>query len=126
MPRHHSVDERPERPVLEQLHGARDDARVDGAVEDDGAGVENQVEDEGTVVDGSVMGWGIEGVFVLGRTLLALRECFGTDTPGMRTGLIVESGGVAATLTASRASMRSSSCYRLQSRQRDLGFIFLK
>jgi len=29
----------------------------------------------------------------LGRTLLALRECFGTDTLGMRTRLIVGSGG---------------------------------
>ena len=64
MPRHHAVDERPERLVLEQLHGARDDARVDGAAEDDGVGVEDQVEDEGAVVDdGGVMGWGVEDVF---------------------------------------------------------------
>ena len=72
MPRHHAVDERPERLVLEQHHGARDDACADGAAEDDGAGVEGQVEDEGAVVDdGGVMGGALEAS--LGRTLPALR-----------------------------------------------------
>ena len=47
MPRCHAVDERPERLVTEQPHGVRDDARVDGAAEDDGVGVKGQVEDEG-------------------------------------------------------------------------------
>lgn len=77
---------RPERLVLEQLHGARDDARVDGAAEDDGAGVEDQVEDEGTVVDGGVMSVALKAPLSLGRTLLALGECFGTDTLGVGRG----------------------------------------
>lgn len=90
MPRHHSVGERPKRLVLEQLHGARDDARVGGAAEDDGAGVEGQVEDEGAVLTMEAS-WAeaLKVSLSLGRTLLVLRECFGTGTSGMRMGLIV-------------------------------------
>ena len=72
MPRHHAVDERPERLVLEQLHGARDGACVDGAAEYGGVGVGDQVEDEEAVVDdGGVMVGALKAS--LGRTLLALR-----------------------------------------------------
>ena len=72
MPRCHAVDERPERLVLEQLHGVRDDARVDEAAEYGGVGVGDQVEDEEAVVDdGGVMVGALKAS--LGRTLLALR-----------------------------------------------------
>jgi len=99
-----------------------------GAAEDDGAGVEDQVEDEGAVVDdGGVMGVALKASLSLGRTLLALRECFGTDTLGMRTRLIVESGGAAAALTASSASLRSSSVLPfVEPPERPRIFIFLK
>lgn len=83
MPRHHAVDERPEHLVLEQLHGARDDARVDGAAGDDGAGVEDQVEDEGAVVDdGGVMGWGVESVFVFGEDVASVESALGLIRQG--------------------------------------------
>jgi hypothetical protein len=111
----------------EHLTHSRDDARVDGAAEDDGAGIEDQVEDEGAVVDGGAMGLGVEGVFVFGEDVARLRECFGTGTSGMRTGLIVESRGAAAALTVSRTSLRSSSVLSVvEPPERPRIFIFLK
>ena len=125
MPRHHAVDERPERLVLEQLHGARDDARVDRAAEDDGAGVENQVEDEGAAVDdGGVMGWGVEGVFVFGEDVARVERVLWDWYAGDADGADRRVRRGASGFDGFEGKLEEQLCCRLWSRWRDLGSSF--
>jgi hypothetical protein len=93
MPHHHNVDERPERLALEQLHGARDDARVDGQqrMMAPASRIRSRTKGRSSMMEVSWAG-ALKASLSL-EDVARVERVLWDYTPGMRMGLIVETAG---------------------------------